>query len=207
MLREAGLDLPGASLTALAARTAGWVAGVQLAGLSLHGHADPAGFVASFSGSHRYVLGYLTEEVLDRQPEHLREFLLETPVLARLSGPPCDAVTGRHDSQQLLERIERANLFLVPLDEVRGWWRYRHLFADLLQARLRQQQPDRVAQLHHNAAAWCQQHGLVDETIRHALGAGEAEWAAQWSSGTPERAFNAARARRSIGGSRRCPPG
>jgi LuxR family transcriptional regulator, maltose regulon positive regulatory protein len=100
-------------------------------------------------------------------------------VLERLSGPLCDAVTGGHDSQQLLEQIERANLFLVPLDEVRGWWRYHHLFADLLQARLQQTRPDRVTQLHHNAAAWCQQHGLVDETIRHALGAGEAEWAAQ----------------------------
>jgi LuxR family transcriptional regulator, maltose regulon positive regulatory protein len=179
LLREAGLDLPSASLTALVARTEGWVAGLQLAGLSLHGHADPAGFVASFSGSHRYVLDYLTEEVLARQPEDVVRFLLETSVLARLSGPLCDAVTGRTDSQQLLESIERANLFLVPLDEVRGWWRYHHLFADLLQARLQQTSPDRAAPLHHKAAAWCQRQGLVDETIDHALGAGEAEWAAQ----------------------------
>jgi LuxR family transcriptional regulator, maltose regulon positive regulatory protein len=189
------------------ARTEGWVAGVQLAGLSLHGHADPAGFVASFSGSHRYVLDYLTEEVLDRQPEHLREFLLETSVLARLSGPLCDAVTGRTDSQQLLEQVERANLFLHPLDEVRGWWRYHHLFADLLQARLQQTRPDRVAQLHHNAAAWCQQHGLVDETIGHASAPARRSGPPRWSSSTPERAFSAVRARRSIGGSRRCLPG
>jgi LuxR family transcriptional regulator, maltose regulon positive regulatory protein len=178
LLREVGLDLPSASLTALVARTEGWVAGLQLAGLSLHGHADPAGFVASFSGSHRYVIDYLTEEVLARQPDEVVRFLLESSVLTRLSGPLCDAVTGRSDSQRLLEQIERANLFLVPLDEVRGWWRYHHLFADLLRARLEREQPERVPELHHTAAAWCQQHGLVDETIRHALGAGEAEWAA-----------------------------
>jgi LuxR family transcriptional regulator, maltose regulon positive regulatory protein len=179
LLRDAGLDLPAASLAALAARTEGWVAGLQLAALSLRGQADPAGFVAAFSGSHRYVLDYLTEEVLARQAEELVGFLLETSVLARLSGPLCAAVTGRADSQALLESIERANLFLVPLDEVRGWWRYHHLFADLLQARLRQTRPDRVPELHHNAAAWCLRHGLVDEAIRHALGAGEAEWAAR----------------------------
>jgi LuxR family transcriptional regulator, maltose regulon positive regulatory protein len=135
--------------------------------------------VAAFTGSHRYVLDYLTEEVLARQAEPLVGFLLETSVLARLSGPLCDAVTGRGDSQALLESIERANLFLVPLDEERGWWRYHRLFADLLQARLQQTRPDRVARLHHNAAAWCQRHGLVDEAIHHALAAGEAEWAAR----------------------------
>jgi LuxR family maltose regulon positive regulatory protein len=130
----AGLELPAASLTALAARTEGWAAGLQLAGLSLRGHPDPRGFVASFSGSHRYVLDYLAEEVLDRQPAELREFLLRTSILERLSGPLCDAVRGRGDSQELLERAERANLFLVPLDGQRRWWRYHHLFADLLHA-------------------------------------------------------------------------
>jgi LuxR family maltose regulon positive regulatory protein len=174
-----GLGLPAASQAALAARTEGWVAGLQLAGLSLHGHTDPAEFVATFSGSHRYVLDYLTEEVLARQPEEIVRFLLETSILDRLSGPLCDAVTGRADSQQLLEQIERANLFLVPLDEVRGWWRYHQLFADLLQARLQQTQPDRIPRLHRAAAAWHEQHGPTDQAIGHALVAGDAESAAR----------------------------
>jgi len=168
-----GPDLPADSVAALTARTEGWVAGLQLAGLSLKGHADPAGFVASFSGSHRYVLDYLAEEVLDRQPDEVRTFLLETSVLERLSGPLCDAVTGRADGQRLLERVERANLFLIPLDEVRGWWRYHHLFADLLRVRLRQTSPARMVELHRAAAAWCQEHRLVDEAIHHALAADE----------------------------------
>jgi LuxR family maltose regulon positive regulatory protein len=174
-----GPDLPEAAVAALAARTEGWAAGLQLAGLSLRGQADVAGFVASFSGSHRYILDYLSEEVLDRQPERLRAFLLETSVLDRLSGALCDAVTGRGDSQAMLEQVERANLFLVPLDEVRGWWRYHQLFADLLCARLRQQRPDRVAGLHRAAAGWNQEHGLADDAVRHALAAGDAAWAAR----------------------------
>jgi ATP/maltotriose-dependent transcriptional regulator MalT len=173
------LPLPQESVAALAARTEGWVAGLQLAGLSLRGQPDVAGFVASFSGSHRYVLDFLAEEVLDRQPEPLPRFLLETSVLERLSGPLCDAVCGRSDSQQLLEQIERANLFLVPLDEVRGWWRYHHLFADLLRARLAQQQPERLPQLHRAAAAWSEAHGLADDAVRHALAAGDGAWAAR----------------------------
>jgi LuxR family transcriptional regulator, maltose regulon positive regulatory protein len=178
LLREAvGPNLPPESVTALAARTEGWAAGLQLAGLSLRGQADMAGFVASFSGSHRYVLDYLAEEVLDRQSAEVRGFLLETSVLERLSGELCDAVTGRADGQQLLERVERANLFLVPLDEVRGWWRYHHLFADLLRVRLRQERPERVAGLHRAAAAWCEAHGLPDDAIRHALAAGDGVWA------------------------------
>jgi LuxR family transcriptional regulator, maltose regulon positive regulatory protein len=170
--------LPEAAVAALAARTEGWAAGLQLATLSLRGHADPAGFVQTFTGSHRYVLDYLTEEVLARQPHHLVRFLLETSVLDRLCGGLCDAVTGRGDSQQLLESIERANLFLVPLDEVRGWWRYHHLFADLLQARLELEEPDRIPELHRAAAAWHQDHGLTEEAVRHALAAGDAAWAA-----------------------------
>jgi LuxR family transcriptional regulator, maltose regulon positive regulatory protein len=152
---------------------------LQLAGLSLRGHQDAGGFVASFSGSHRYVLDFLAEEVLDRQPEQLRTFLLETSVLERLSGELCDAVSGRTDSQQLLEQVERANLFLVPLDEVRGWWRYHHLFADLLRARLATEQPERVPELHRAAAAWSEAHGLADDAVRHALAAGDADWAAR----------------------------
>ncbi len=180
LLREGtGADLPGAAVAALAARTEGWAAGLQLAALSLRGQADPAGFVAAFSGSHRYVLDYLAGEVLDRQPEEVRAFLLQTSVLERLSGGLCDAVTGRAGGQVMLEQVERANLFLVPLDEVRGWWRYHHLFADLLRARLQQQHPDRLAALHRNAAAWSAEHGLAGDAVRHAVAAGEMTWAAR----------------------------
>jgi LuxR family maltose regulon positive regulatory protein len=182
LLREAvgpELPLPDESVAALAARTEGWVAGLQLAGLSLRGQADVGGFVASFSGSHRYVLDFLAEEVLDRQPAEVRSFLLETSVLERLSGELCDAVTGRGDGQAMLELVERANLFLVPLDGVRGWWRYHHLFADLLRVRLRQQRPERLAELHRAAAAWSEAHGPADDAVRHALAAGDGAWAAR----------------------------
>jgi LuxR family transcriptional regulator, maltose regulon positive regulatory protein len=179
LVEAVGPDVPEDAVAALAARTEGWVAGLQLAALSLRGHGDPDSFVASFSGSHRYVLDYLTEEVLDRQPVEVRGFLLETSVLDRVSGALCDAVTGRTDSQVMLERVERANLFLVPLDEVRGWWRYHHLFAELLRARLQRQQPERIAVLHRNAAAWLEEHGLADEAIRHALTAGDTVGAAR----------------------------
>src|SRR5580692_2693799 len=180
LLREsAGADLPAAAVAALAARTEGWVAGLQLAALSLRGQADPAGFVAAFSGSHRYVLDYLAGEVLDRQPEEVRALLLQTSVLERLSGGLCDAATGLTGGQVMLEQVERANLFLVPLDEVRGWWRYHHLFADLLRARLQQQYPDRLGALHRNAAAWSEEHGLADDAVRHAVAAGETTWAAR----------------------------
>ena len=180
LLREAiGADLPGAAVAALAARTEGWAAGLQLAALSLRGQADAAGFVAAFSGSHRYVLDYLTGEVLERQDDQVREFLLETAVLERLSGPLCDAVTGGAESQAMLEQVERAGLFLLPLDEVRGWWRYHHLFADLLRARLQQERPGRLLALHRAAAAWHEERGLADDALRHALAAGDPAWAAR----------------------------
>ena len=174
-----GLVLSDEAVAALAERTEGWAAGLQLAALSLRGQDDVAGFVAAFTGSHRYVLDYLAEEVLEQQDEQVRAFLLETSVLDRLSGPLCDAVTGRAGSQALLDLVERAGLFLIPLDEVRGWWRYHHLFADLLRARLRQEQPGRAAQLHHRAATWCAAHGLADDAVQHATAAGEMLWAAR----------------------------
>ncbi|HEX5300399.1 MAG TPA: LuxR C-terminal-related transcriptional regulator [Streptosporangiaceae bacterium] len=175
----AGPGLPTAAVAALVARTEGWAAGLQLAGLSLRGHADAAGFVAAFGGSHRFVLDYLADEVLDGQPAQVRTFLLETSVLERLAGELCDAVTGRVGSQAMLAAIERAGLFLVPLDEVRGWWRYHHLFADLLRARLQAEQPGRVPALHRAAAAWCEEHDLADDAVRHALAAGDTAWAAR----------------------------
>jgi LuxR family transcriptional regulator, maltose regulon positive regulatory protein len=174
-----GLDLPEDVVAALGERTEGWVAGLQLAALSLQGRRDVAEFVAEFSGSHRYVLDYLTEEVLDRQPQDIRSFLLETSVLNRLSGPLCDAVLGRRDSQLLLESVERANLFLLPLDDERRWWRYHHLFADLLQSRLAREDPTRGAALHHAAADWYERHDLPDDAIGHALAGGDHERAAR----------------------------
>jgi LuxR family transcriptional regulator, maltose regulon positive regulatory protein len=179
LLQRVAPTLPDASVTALATRTEGWAAGLQLAALSLRGQDDAAAFVAAFTGSHRYVLDYLAEEVLERQDKQLRTFLLETSVLGRLSGPLCDAVTGRDGSQALLEEAERAGLFLIPLDEVRGWWRYHHLFADLLRARLQEEQPGRVTQLHRAAAAWYSGHQLADDAIGHATAAGEMLWAAR----------------------------
>jgi LuxR family maltose regulon positive regulatory protein len=179
LIESAGPGLDDAAVAALTARTEGWAAGLQLAALSLRGHTDVAGFLESFSGSHRFVLDYLAEEVLDRQPADVRGFLVETSVLERLSGQLCDAVTGRADSQAMLEAIERANLFLVPLDDVRGWWRYHHLFADLLRARLQREQPGRAAELHSAAAAWHAQHGLADDAVRHALAAGDGTGAAR----------------------------
>jgi len=179
LFEQVASGLPDASVAALAARTEGWAAGLQLAALSLRGQADAAAFVAAFTGSHRYVLDYLAEEVLERQDTQLRTFLRETSVLERLSGPLCDAVTGRQGSQVLLEQAERAGLFLIPMDEVRGWWRYHHLFADLLRARLQQEQPGRAAQLHRSAAAWYAGHDLADDAIGHAAAAGEMLWAAR----------------------------
>jgi len=180
LLRDAlDADLPSSAVAALEARTEGWAAGLQLAALSLRGQADPVGFVAAFSGSHRYVLDYLAEEVLEGQNEPVREFLLETSVLERLSGSLCDAVTGRTDGQAMLETIERAGLFLAPLDEVREWWRYHQLFANLLRARLRQERPGREPVLHRHAAVWHEDHGLADDAVRHAVAAGEMIWAAR----------------------------
>jgi LuxR family maltose regulon positive regulatory protein len=179
-LREAvGHDLLQTDIAALVTRAEGWPAGLQLAALSLRGQPDMAGFVASFSGRHRYVLDYLAQETLDRQPERVREFLLQTSILGRLSAELCEAITGRDDSQEMLEAIERANLFLIPLDDVRGWWRYHQLFADLLRVRLQQAHPDLVAQLHRHAAGWYQDHDFIDDAIGHAIAAAEMTWAAR----------------------------
>jgi LuxR family transcriptional regulator, maltose regulon positive regulatory protein len=171
------LDLPPEAVAALEARTEGWAVGLQLAALSLQGRPDTEEFLDAFTGTHRYVLDYLSEEVLGRLPDQVRRFLLQTSILERLSGPLCDAVTGDSDGQGMLEELERANLFLVPLDEQRRWWRLHHLFADLLRARMLQTKPELVPELHRRAAGWCEQHGLIDEAIRHALAAGDTPWA------------------------------
>jgi len=173
-----GLGLSPADVAALDDRTEGWIAGLQMAALSMQGRDDLSAFVAAFTGSHRYVLDYLTEEVLDRQPEHVRRFLLETSILDRLCGPLCDAVTGRRDGRTILEELERANLFIRSLDDERRWFRYHRLFADLLQQRLRQAEPDRIPELHRRAFDWCKAHELHQDALRHALAAQDFERAA-----------------------------
>ncbi|HYI15363.1 MAG TPA: hypothetical protein VEX37_08230, partial [Thermomicrobiales bacterium] len=173
-----GLNLSEEDIAALETRTEGWIAGLQLAALSMSGHEDATSFITSFSGSHRFVLDYLVEEVLQRQPAPVRTFLLQTSILDRLTGPLCDVVTGQEDGQLRLESLARGNVFVVPLDDQRSWYRYHHLFADVLRAHLQAEQPEQVAMLHHRASEWYARHGSVDDAIRHVLAAGDFERAA-----------------------------
>ncbi|MBK7781752.1 MAG: AAA family ATPase [Ardenticatenia bacterium] len=168
-----GLRFAAADLAALETRTEGWIAGLQLAALSMQGHQDVAGFIRSFAGDHRYVVDYLVEEVLQRQPEPVRRFLLQTAILDRLSGPLCEAVTGQADAGARLEALERGNFFVVPLDDRRQWYRYHHLFADVLRAHAKAEQPDQFATLHLRASAWYERQGSAAEAIRHALAAAD----------------------------------
>jgi LuxR family maltose regulon positive regulatory protein len=163
------LDLSSEDVAVLESRTEGWIAGLQLAAISMRGHHDTASFIQSFSGSHRFVLDYLIEEVLEQQSPDIQAFLLQTAILDRLTGPLCDALTGATDGHAMLETLERANLFVVPLDVERRWYRYHHLFADLLLQRLRQTQPDWELDLHFRACIWFEQQGFMDEAIEHAL--------------------------------------
>ncbi|HEU4947070.1 MAG TPA: LuxR C-terminal-related transcriptional regulator [Kribbella sp.] len=173
------LDLSAEVVAAVESRTEGWAVGLQLAGLSLLERSDLDAFLGAFTGSHRYVLDYLSEEVIERQPDRIRTFLLHSSILDRMSGPLCDAVTGADDGQELLEELERVNLFVVPLDGQRRWYRFHHLFAEVLRARLQRVDAGLVPDLHRRAAAWCERHGLVDEAIRHAVAAGAPMWAAR----------------------------
>lgn len=172
------LPLTDQQVAALGARTEGWVAGLQLAGLALRGVDDATRFVEDFTGSHRFVLDYLVEEVLRRQPDDVRAFLLDTAVLHRLTGRLCDAVTGRSDGTAMLEALERDNLFLVPLDSQRRWYRYHHLFADALRARGGTERPDHVAALHRRASDWYAAHSLPEDAVAHALAGDDPERAA-----------------------------
>jgi len=172
-----GLILLPDQIAALEARTEGWIAGLQMAALSMQNRAssDVDGFVHTFTGSHRFIMDYLVEEALRQQPEPVRTFLLSTSILDRLCGPLCTAVTGQEDSQAILESLERSNLFIVPLDDQRVWYRYHHLFADVLQAYDKAAQPEQIATLHQRASAWYAQHGLPAEAVRHALAIGDYE--------------------------------
>jgi len=166
-----GLSLSPADIAVLEHKTEGWIVGLQLAGLSVRDRADPSRFIASLSGSHRFILSYLTEQVLDQQPEEIQHFLLQTSILDKLNGNLCNAVTGRTDGHLLLERLFNANLFLIPLDDEQQWYRYHHLFADLLRDLQNALQKGKTAELHQRASRWYAQAGLASEAIQHALAA------------------------------------
>ncbi|SDS77835.1 LuxR C-terminal-related transcriptional regulator [Microterricola viridarii] len=174
-----GLSLSQEDVAALETRTEGWIAGLQLAALSMRDRADASAFIAGFAGSNRFVIDYLIEEVLERAPEETRDFLRDTAILDRLSGPLCDAVTGATGGGAMLAALERANLFVVPLDEAREWCRYHHLFADVLRSRLLGPGAERAAVLHARASAWFEHHDALEEAVRHALAAGDLPRAAR----------------------------
>ncbi len=171
------LGLSAADIAALEARTEGWIVGLRMAGYALQSKLAALGdqteqlsdYIAGFIGSHRYILDYLTDEVLTREPADVQDFLMQTAILERLSAPLCNAVAGQSDSQDMLERLDRANLFVIPLDDQRHWYRYHHLFAELLRQRLGRLRPEMPAQLHRRASAWYEQSHAIPDAITHAL--------------------------------------
>ena len=170
-----GLDLSAEDIAALDSQTEGWVAGLQMAALSMQDREDVTGFIKSFSSSHRFILDYLVEEVLERCPAGTRDFLIKTSILERMTASLCDAITDRKDSALVLTELEQANLFLVPLDDERRWYRYHHLFGDLLNGRLEQGQSETKAVLHCRASEWYEDNGFLAEAMSHASAAGDAE--------------------------------
>ena len=173
-----GLSLAANDIATLEGRTEGWIAALQLAALSMQGRDDLGGFIAGFAGDDRYIVDYLVDEVLRRQTDQVRTFLLRTCLLDRLSGPLCDAVTGEHGGRATLEAADRANLFVVPLDDSRRWYRYHRLFADVLRAHLLDERADEVTDLHRRASQWYDHNGEPAPAVRHALAAGDLERAA-----------------------------
>jgi LuxR family maltose regulon positive regulatory protein len=170
-----GISLSAQDVDALDRRTEGWIAALQLAALSMQGRQDPSAFVAEFAGDDRFILDYLADEVLERQPPEVLSFLLDTSVLERLGGPLCAAVTGDARAAATLEQLDRSNLFVISLDDRRGWYRYHHLFADILRARLRAEDPSRLPELHRRASDWYAANDHLPEAVDHALQA--ADWA------------------------------
>ena len=173
------LKLSPDEIELLESRTEGWIAGLQLAAISIRGQNDPSLFIRHFSGDNRYIMDYLVEEVIHQQPEQLRQFLLQTSFLDRMSASLCDAVTRSKNSQLMLEQMEKANLFIIPLDDQRCWYRYHHLFADLLKQRLMIKQADLVTKLHRRASQWFANKGFNNEAVEHALAAKDYEQAAR----------------------------
>lgn len=195
-----GLNLSSEDIALLESRTEGWIAGLQLAALSMQGHKDASSFIKSFTGNHHFVLDYLVEEVLQQQSASIQTFLLRTSILDRLCGPLCDAILRRGigeqhlapsaSGQETLEYLEHANLFIVPLDNERRWYRYHHLFADLLRQRLHQSITSSiggkgidVAELHIHASEWHENNGLEIEAFHHAAAANDVERAARLMEG------------------------
>jgi LuxR family maltose regulon positive regulatory protein len=192
--RALGLQLSADDIAALDARTEGWIAGLQVAALSMKGLEDTSSFIKVFTGSHRYVMDYLVEEVLNRQPENIQTFLHNTAILDRMTGPLCDAITKHNKGRETLEILDRDHLFIIPLDDERRWYRYHHLFADLLRAKLDQTAPEQVPVLNRRASEWYEMNGFIDEAAKHALAASDYDRAAQlieklgedlWERGEP----------------------
>ena len=167
--REIGEKLTIEEVTVLGERTEGWIAGLKIAALSLQGHEDASKFIRDFSGSHRHILGYLADEVINQRPKGTMDFLLQTSVLDRMCGPLCDAVTGGSGGQEILENLEHANLFMSPLDDEGKWYRYHHLFAEVLQGRLRSSHPEAASELYRGASVWFEGNGLTAEAIEYSL--------------------------------------
>ena len=185
-----GLELSAEDIAALETRTEGWIAGLQMAALSLQDVADPHAFVTAFRGDDRYIADYLLEEVLQHQPVEFQRFLMQISILDRLNGPLCDKVTGQCDSQSVLNTLERANLFLLPLDNHREWFRYHHLFASLLRQRLLDTAgPDTVHQLERRVWQWYADHGFVLEAVDYALDCGDYDQAAMLIEQSHEQLF------------------
>jgi LuxR family maltose regulon positive regulatory protein len=187
------LDLEVDDVARLQRRTEGWAAGLYLAALSLRGRQDAREFIESFAGDDRQIVDYLSSEVLAGQPEELRDFLLRISVLDRFCGPLCDQVANREGSAELLEQVERQNMFLVPLDTTREWYRYHHLFGELLRHELRRTDPDSLSRLHGRAHEWCKRHGLIAEAINHAAAAGDVDGARELIAEHWNGAFNQGR--------------
>jgi LuxR family maltose regulon positive regulatory protein len=175
-----GLNLQPQDVAALEVRTEGWISGLHLAALSMQGREDVHAFVEAFTGGHQYIIEYLIEEVLSQQPEAVQRFLLQTSILARLCAPLCDVLTGERDGADTLNRLQRDNLFTIPLDDEGLWYRYHHLFVDLLRKRLGQATPpEQRAELHRRASQWHEENGLLEQAVKHARAAGDFERIAQ----------------------------
>ena len=178
-----GFDLPSEGIAALEERTEGWIASLKLAALAMQGRQDWPEFIVQFSGSHRYVMDYLVDEVLARQPEEVQTFLRRTSILERFCAPLCEYVVGGNKELDFIDYLDRSDLFLIPLDDRREWYRYHHLFADFLSQRLRESEPDGIPELHRRASQWFENEGLVDESVQHALAAGDFESATRLVDG------------------------
>jgi LuxR family maltose regulon positive regulatory protein len=192
--RAMGINLSADDIAALDTRTEGWIAGLQVAALSMKGVEDTSGFIKEFTGSHRYIMDYLVDEVLNQQPENIQNFLQQTAILDRITGPLCDALTQKDGCREILEALDRDNLFIIPLDDERCWYRYHHLFADLLRTRLEQESPESITRLHQRASEWYESNNFLDAAANHALAAQDYDRAAElieklgedlWERGEP----------------------